>query len=1265
MADITKCAGLFTFFSELEEPVGALVKADNVVVDKDDTINPRRGLKAYGTALPLTTDRLKQVIQYKDRLIRHYSTILQYDNGSGTFAAFSGSYSELESGLRIKYQEANGNLYFTTTAGIKKISASAASEFVTTSNYITGAGVPKALDVRGLLVVASGGFLTSQSKVAYRIVWGTKDINNNLLLGSPSSRLVVSNNTENVQSSSATFTNPIGPGDYFLLDFYNGVTTARYFVYYGATVADIPRMADTVNRTDIFVLNTGVDATADATNTANELSNVLGTTGISVSVATGTVTITPTSPLSTITLTPAAAPSGDIAVANNVISATKAANVELTFAVPAGITTNHFYQIYRTEVVQITGTETLDDIDPGEEFQLVDENFYVTGTSITVTELSPESFRQTGAPLYTNPQSGQGILQANERPPVAKDLALFRGSMFYSNTKTVHRKQFNLLAVSDFVSGSSKITIGNSTAAREYTLRGEKEVTTITTASTTNTVAAGYFTLNSASNERKYYLWMDTTGSTPDPLVASRIGIRVNLSVVADSQTGSALAIFNAMSGIADFACVNNGTTVTLTAFKNGNVDIPTKVSLVSTWAFAVGTEGDGEDSASNEVLLSSLSSVGQAIDETALSLVNIINLDTSGVVYAYYLSGAEDLPGNILLESRNLTDTAFYCAVSHTGLTDNFTPDFPLVKVATGINATGDVITFAAHGLSIGNKVYFYGTDSTPVILGEYTVASVPSVDTFTLTGTAITVNGTTGKFFLASVKSDNETNANRLYFSKTDQPEAVPILNYLDIGPRNKEIKRIIALRDNLFVLKEDGVYIVSGASAQNSNLTTSAGFGSKLLSNSTQILAPDSAQVLNNQIYMLSNKGVVSISESGGDEIKSRQIENLITSIANSRFTSYKTISFGVSYENDNAYMLWLPTTTSDTVATQCYRFNTLTRTWTRFVKSTTCGTVLSADDKLYMGAGDDEYLLQERKNGDRTDHVDGEVTLSIPPNGINGTTFELSSLSEVVEGDVLIQTQYVSIAFFNRLLRKLDLDPGPSSDAFESTLLMSAGNNLQTKLQALDTMLQANVTGYTTTSFSADFATIQTEYATMISKLNDAATTGVFFKDYAASSGTVPYEVLITDLLPNNKVTTNLSSNFMEGTVTLYKAFTKTVVWQPIHFDAVSTFKQVREGTILFDQNNFYSASIFYSTDLSQNFEEIEIFGQGVGSWGEFAFGDVNFGGGGSDEGGRTYLPRNKQRCRYVNVKFEHKNARETFSVLGVTLVPRDFSTKAYR
>jgi hypothetical protein len=66
-------------------------------------------------------------------------------------------------------------------------------------------------------------------------------------------------------------------------------------------------------------------------------------------------------------------------------------------------------------------------------------------TSITVVDDLDETFRISGVPLYTNQYSGEGILKSNEPPPSCKDIALFKGHMFYANTRTRYSLEIKLL----------------------------------------------------------------------------------------------------------------------------------------------------------------------------------------------------------------------------------------------------------------------------------------------------------------------------------------------------------------------------------------------------------------------------------------------------------------------------------------------------------------------------------------------------------------------------------------------------------------------------------------------------------------------------------------------------------------------------------------------------------------------------------------------------------------------------------------------------
>ena len=232
---ILKARGLFTDPNQLSGlPDGAMVKAENIVIDRTDVVESRRGYAQYGNTFGLPDERAKQLLVYKNRILIHHDDQLLFNSNphnntvDGNFQAFSGSYLETETGLRIKAFESNKNLYFTTSDGIKKISAKTANDFTTAPGFIRDAGVAKALDVTGSLESTTEGFLPANSEVAYRVVWSYKDNNDNLLPGAPSSRLVISNFSTSNANVNLQFAIPESiTSEYFYQVYRSAVFTAQ------------------------------------------------------------------------------------------------------------------------------------------------------------------------------------------------------------------------------------------------------------------------------------------------------------------------------------------------------------------------------------------------------------------------------------------------------------------------------------------------------------------------------------------------------------------------------------------------------------------------------------------------------------------------------------------------------------------------------------------------------------------------------------------------------------------------------------------------------------------------------------------------------------------------------------------------------------------------------------------------------------------------------------------------------------------------------
>ena len=1272
MAFLTAARGLVVFRNELANVEGALAVADNVNIDEPDVITPRRGFNDYGASIGNEDTRIKQVMQYKGRILRHFETTIQYEDAVGAFQNFTGSFMELEEGIRIKYQEANGNLFFTTSTGIKKLSLRNAQQF---GQYdITDAGAIAAVDCEAKIVPAVGGFMPTQSKVAYRVVFGYKDRNNNLLLGSPSARFVLTNTSADTRTPEKTELTV----DYSAINHHDFITydtiDNKYFIWIKKTSSAVaPIVPEIVGRlvymADIENVSTDDDAAA-----AIAQAFYANVTDVEVEILNNVITLT------NLTEGDVADPTSNNALGvdvntlvQGVVSLGQSSNAEVSFTVPSTLTTDYFYQIYRSASVQAVEGLTLSDIDPGDELNLVYEagltaNDISTGV-ITIEDITPDSFRASGTPLYTNALSGQGILQSNERPPIAKDIALFKNSVFYANTKTTHTLQINILGVSSFTSGVSKLVIGNSTISREYTFVGVPEETTLTVDSRTNTATGLLVKLYSANNDRKYFMWFDKTGSDTKPSgveVEGYIEIRVDLSLYPDTIAGTQQAVNEALLFFDDFSSSSSGSDVIITNTENGNSTNASfgTVTPTNAWAVSTTVEGEGEDVAAQEVLLSSSASVGISIDASARSLVKVINRDALSPVTAQYLSGPDDLPGIILFKAKSIEDDPFFLAVNETVMKDKFNPPLPQLETATDVlfsvasNSPAKIVA-AGHGLFTGDEIYLYSPNTTPAIKGKYSI-TVIDPNEFTVPVNITVEDPTTSDvfYFLAETESDNLEAANRLYFSKIGQPEAVPSLNYLDVGPKDEPIERILALRDSLFVLKTDGIYVVSGASAPNYTL--------RLMSNTSVIIAPDSASVLNNNIYFLSTQGIISVSE-GADSIVSRQIENLIKEVTRPNY-SYRTVTFGLGYENERAYHLWMPTESPDDVATQCFRFNIFERTWTRWTNAATCGVVKRIEDKMYIGDGTRNFLLQERKNGDRTDHADRNFTASFPATPFVIEGIRVSTLDDIEVGDTIVQTQYVTIEFFNRLLRKLDADAGLEND-YEDLLEIEAGQNITSKVQALNDKLVADDSSNTITPLvaSTDWKTLRDQLNNMIDQLNDTNCDSSY-KNYKPAEDVIDYEAVI---ISTNFVKVTIKTNFdlpiLEGDFEVYKHIKCEVEWQPQHFGDPSLLKQIREATVMFDQNNFYRAIVSFATDLSQDFVDIPFQGRGVGYWGYGIWGTPDFywGGRGNDAPFRTIVPAEKQRCRYMTIKLAHEEARSSFRIVGISAPIRQLSTRAYR
>ncbi|TGN09983.1 hypothetical protein [Leptospira bandrabouensis] len=320
-------------------------------------------------------------------------------------------------------------------------------------------------------------------------------------------------------------------------------------------------------------------------------------------------------------------------------------------------------------------------------------------------------------------------------------------------------------------------------------------------------------------------------------------------------------------------------------------------------------------------------------IEETAYNFVNVVNSYPGNTShYAFYTSSANDIPGNVTIETRS-----------------------------TG----ADAISITS------NKGTAFQPDLTTPLL------------------------------------TDNDTSPNKIYISKADQPEAVPPANFVTCGSKNFPIKRIIALRESVYIFKQDGIFMLSGEDFVS--------FRVNLLDDSTQLIAPNSAISFNNSVFAFTDQGIISVSDSGV-EVVSYDIESpLIQLLSNSNIN----LSFGVGYESERSYILFVPETSDLTACNIAYVFNQFTNTFTKWnVGLVKAGVLDRADNRLYF-AKSDNRLLRERKDYKSSDYYDQEIESTLVSYSGNELILD-DILNEMKVGDSVFQGSR------NALITEIDIN-----------------------------------------------------------------------------------------------------------------------------------------------------------------------------------------------------------------------------------------------
>lgn len=404
-----------------------------------------------------------------------------------------------------------------------------------------------------------------------------------------------------------------------------------------------------------------------------------------------------------------------------------------------------------------------------------------------------------------------------------------------------------------------------------------------------------------------------------------------------------------------------------------------------------------------------------------------------------YTITMTKNATGNLTLSGIN--DVKFYHAIFVDGVafvadaSGDYNPrHFPLyttdagrtavafaaaVRVATAkgleVWETGTAANFSAFSVADSGSAVGSGAPGL-VAVGKFQGEDF-DVETTAASGVVPLPPNPLAKEFAATSRP------NRLWWSAPDEPEAFPLLNYVDLGDERAAIQRIVPLRDALLVFTTMGLYRVTG--------TPPGSWSVDLLDASLRLVRAECVDVLDGDAYAFTNRGVVQVNESGvvrdvGDGKVQRDIEDAMHLCIDDPSKRGARV---VCWERMGLVLVSLPTAASSPTSSEVLCYCPKTGAWTRWPNqywSAGCSDGIAGNPFFASTRADAAPLYEIRQMSDETrgyDHVWSAVAVT---SGAGTTTLVISDAARgswyPMDGDwILVGTEP---DVFRRVLTAVD-------------------------------------------------------------------------------------------------------------------------------------------------------------------------------------------------------------------------------------------------
>ncbi len=648
---------------------------------------------------------------------------------------------------------------------------------------------------------------------------------------------------------------------------------------------------------------------------------------------------------------------------------------------PEGIAAGDVLEVYRTT------NATPYTSDPGDEMFLAVTHTvtsaeatagFITGSlgvdsDTTIIDTTPDAL--LGAALYTNVSQG-GLLQSNERPPLANHLALWsrcmwfggtserrtllveprcvydvatakahtwRDGIHYSNNRTATLStSVNLAAVSRIDGAKvgqyiTSVALQPSDASTNF-----QALTKVASITTTITIVSNAAIDTAVPDKLTFRGIPGVAGDEWSEIEWDATLTSIGLAQKGANATASAVNLASAINQTfdgrrADITATANSNTVTIV--DNDGHGVPVELTEVTPGTLTV---------AYSMTVDKATLTTGAGV---AISLHDYVTI--GGTEFFFSLRGPS-------LDDPTGTLTASFSAVSKKLIAlDNARSgsedlEFQCKKLVREFAETMNAYGIYNGGISI--RAYADNVESSESVLAGHF-----SRDNSTSPSALILLRENPGESEISGAYAPArpgggirfeqdfgaQTRPGRLWFSKPDEPEAVPPANFIDVGNVNERIIATTPMRNALLVWKKDGLFRITG-NAPDSWVVDEIDTTLRLLSSQCVCL-------MNGVAYAFTDRGVVATTEIGAQVISLDIATDLRDAQRELPDDAGDKRSFWmVPHPRMRAIILGVGVDDS-TLTTNQYVYFVDTRRWATWPRVDRCATYDRVTDKLVVSPG----------------------------------------------------------------------------------------------------------------------------------------------------------------------------------------------------------------------------------------------------------------------------------------------------------------------